>query len=47
VLFYKQINGTYATKMDKQFNLLIAYNGAADTASWNDMKAFLESVFTH
>ena len=29
----------------KKFNMPIAYNAAADTASWNEMKAFLEKVF--
>lgn len=28
-----------------KFNMPIKYNGAADTASWNDMKAFLQQVF--
>lgn len=28
-----------------KFNMPIKYNGAADTASWNDMKAFLSQVF--
>lgn len=31
-----------ATENGKQFNMPIAYNAAADTASWNDMKAFFE-----
>ena len=33
-----------ATETGRKFNMPIAYNGAADTASWNDMKAFLSSV---
>ena len=33
-----------ATEAGKKFNLPLSYNGAADTASWNDMKAFLTSV---
>ena len=31
-----------ATEIGKKFNLAVAYNAAADTASWNDMKAFFE-----
>ncbi|SEL02098.1 dienelactone hydrolase family protein [Parapedobacter koreensis] len=31
-----------ATETGKKFNLPIAYNAEADTASWNDMKAFFE-----
>ncbi len=34
-----------ATETGKKFNIPIAYNAAADSASWNDMKAFLDSVF--
>jgi dienelactone hydrolase len=34
-----------ATALGKKFNLPIAYNAAADSASWSDMKLFLESVF--
>lgn len=30
-----------ATEVGKKFNIPIAYNAAADTASWNDMKEFL------
>jgi len=33
-----------ATEVGKKFNMPVRYNGAADTASWNDMKAFLSSV---
>ncbi len=29
----------------KQFGMPIAYNAAADTASWNDMKAFFGKIF--
>jgi dienelactone hydrolase len=31
-----------ATEKGKKFNLPIAYNAAADSASWKDMKAFFE-----
>jgi dienelactone hydrolase len=34
-----------ATGLGKKFNMPIAYNAAADTASWNDMKLFFQSVF--
>lgn len=34
-----------ADKKAKEFGMPIKYNGAADTASWNDMKAFLQQVF--
>jgi dienelactone hydrolase len=34
-----------ATATGKQFNLPIAYNGTADTASWNDMKTFFGTIF--
>ena len=34
-----------ATAVGKQFNIPIAYNAAADTASWNDMKAFFGRIF--
>lgn len=33
-----------ATANRKKFNMPIAYNGAADTASWNDMKAFFAKI---
>lgn len=33
-----------ATARGKEFGIGIAYNAAADTASWNDMKAFLQST---
>ena len=35
-----------ATANGKKFNMPIAYNAAADTASWNDMKAFFNRLFT-
>ncbi len=34
-----------ATKTGEKFSIPIAYNAAADTASWNDMKAFFGIVF--
>ncbi len=34
-----------ATETGKKFNIPIAYNAAADTASWNDMKAFFATLF--
>ena len=34
-----------ATEMGKKFNMPIAYNAAADSASWNDMKDFLKKLF--
>lgn len=33
-----------ATENGKKFNLPISYNGAADTASWQEMKTFLAEV---
>jgi dienelactone hydrolase len=33
-----------ATEKGKKFGIPIAYNAAADTASWNDMKAFLTTA---
>lgn len=33
-----------ATEMGKKFNLPIAYNAAADKASWNEMKEFFKKV---
>lgn len=33
-----------ATANGKKFNMPISYNGAADTASWNDMKAFFAKI---
>lgn len=34
-----------ATAMGKKFSLNIAYNAAADTASWNEMKVFFTDLF--
>jgi dienelactone hydrolase len=34
-----------ATAMGEKFNMQIKYNAPADTASWNDMKAFFDRVF--
>jgi dienelactone hydrolase len=34
-----------ATALGKKFNLPIAYNAAADKASWSDMQLFFESIF--
>jgi dienelactone hydrolase len=34
-----------ATATGKKFNMPIAYNAAADSASWNDMKEFLKKLF--
>ena len=34
-----------ATEIGKKFNLPIAYNGAADTASWKDMLIFFSGLF--
>jgi len=34
-----------ATELGKKFNMPIEYNAAADTASWNDMKAFFAKIF--
>lgn len=34
-----------ATEKGKKFNMPIEYNAAADTASWNDMKDFLNKIF--
>jgi dienelactone hydrolase len=34
-----------ATEMGKKFNLPIAYNAAADSASWKEMKDLFNSVF--
>jgi dienelactone hydrolase len=35
-----------ATEKGKKFNMPIEYNAAADTASWNDMKDFLNRIFS-
>ncbi len=34
-----------ATETGKKFNMPIAYNAAADSSSWNDMKAFFDKIF--
>ena len=34
-----------ASEMGKKFNLPIAYQAAADSSSWNDMKAFFAEIF--
>jgi dienelactone hydrolase len=34
-----------ATEKGKKFNMPIEYNAAADSASWNEMKAFFEKIF--
>ena len=34
-----------ATELGKKFNIPIAYNGPADTASWNEMKIFFGKIF--
>lgn len=34
-----------ATENGKKFNMPIAYNAAADSASWNDMKEFFKKIF--
>jgi dienelactone hydrolase len=34
-----------STENGKKFNIPIAYNAAADAASWNDMKAFFAKIF--
>jgi len=34
-----------ATEKGKQFNIPIAYNAAADSTSWNDMKQFFGKIF--
>lgn len=34
-----------ATENGRKFNLPLAYNAAADTASWADMKIFLNNIF--
>ena len=34
-----------ATELGKKFNLPIAYNAAADSASWNDMNFFFGRIF--
>ncbi len=34
-----------ATAKGEKFKLPIQYNAAADSASWNDMKAFFKTIF--
>ena len=34
-----------ATELGKKWNMPIAYNAAADSASWNDMKTFFNGIF--
>jgi dienelactone hydrolase len=34
-----------ATEWGKKFNIPIAYNAAADTASWKDMRDFFDRIF--
>lgn len=34
-----------ATELGKKFNIPIAYDAAADSTSWNDMKAFFKELF--
>jgi dienelactone hydrolase len=34
-----------ATEVGKKWNIPIAYNAAADSASWNDMKQFFDKIF--
>ncbi|MBC7867824.1 MAG: dienelactone hydrolase family protein, partial [Gloeobacteraceae cyanobacterium ES-bin-316] len=34
-----------ATEMGKKFSIPIAYNAAADSSSWNDMKVFFGQIF--
>ena len=34
-----------ATEMGQKFKIPIAYNAAADSTSWNDMKDFFEKIF--
>jgi dienelactone hydrolase len=35
-----------ATYIGKKFNMPVEYNAEADKASWNDMKTFLNTIFT-
>ena len=35
-----------STETGKKFNIPVAYNAAADSASWQDMKAFFGKIFT-
>jgi Dienelactone hydrolase and related enzymes len=34
-----------ATEVGKKFNIPIAYNAEADSASWSDMRAFFDGIF--
>jgi dienelactone hydrolase len=34
-----------ATAVGQKFNIPIAYNAAADSASWKDMKEFFDRIF--
>jgi dienelactone hydrolase len=34
-----------ATELGQKFKIPIAYNAAADSASWNDMKDFFKRIF--
>ena len=34
-----------ATEWGKKFNIPIAYNAAADSASWDEMKKFFKKIF--
>ncbi len=49
--FKGYVNATHAftnpgaTETGKKFNMPIEYNAAADSASWNDMKAFFARIF--
>ncbi|MEO6903969.1 MAG: dienelactone hydrolase family protein [Bacteroidia bacterium] len=49
--FISYPNATHAftnpssTAVGKKFNMNVAYNGAADTASFNDMKKFFDKIF--
>lgn len=49
--FKTYLNATHAftnpeaTAKGEKFKMPIRYNGAADTASWNDMKAFFGTIF--
>lgn len=36
-----------ATEKGKKFNMPIAYNKEADSASWKDMQQFFDRIFTH
>jgi dienelactone hydrolase len=36
-----------ADTLGKKFNIPLAYNASADTASWSEMRTFFSSVFAH